>query len=77
MNAQSQPKTKYGNKLYCLIKIGVMEKNNSLLKIKTGVNQSSTILNIATVVDEKRRLCRCGKSKNKPYCSGSHAKSRI
>ena len=54
-----------------------MEKNNSLLKIKTGVNQSSTILNIATVVDEKRRLCRCGKSKNKPYCSGSHAKSRI
>jgi len=58
-----------------------MEKD-SLLKIKVLPNapllvQGTVELILAdgtTVVKENTHLCRCGASKNKPFCDGSHAK---
>lgn len=59
-----------------------MEPKDSLLKIKVMPNgpllvQGTTELTLAdgsTVEKQNMALCRCGASKNKPYCDGSHLK---
>ena len=59
-----------------------MEKNDSLLKIKVLPNAPllvegsvEIVLADGTIaVKDKVFLCRCGGSKNKPYCDGTHAK---
>lgn len=59
-----------------------MDKNESLLKIKVLLNGpllvngtiELTLADGTTVVKDNPALCRCGASKNKPYCDGSHAK---
>lgn len=59
-----------------------MQKKESLLKIKIYPNGPILVdgtieLTLAdgTVIEkENAHFCRCGASKNKPYCDGSHAK---
>lgn len=59
-----------------------MEKKDSLLKIKVVPNApylvegtvELTLADGTVVVKENPHLCRCGASKNKPYCDGAHAK---
>lgn len=59
-----------------------MEKNNSLLKIKVLPNAPLQVdgpveiilADGIKVVKDKVFLCRCGGSKNKPYCDGTHVK---
>jgi len=57
-----------------------MKKNNekpSILFIENGPMQVSGSVQISGQYGEKHTeetiyLCRCGASKNKPYCDGSH-----
>lgn len=50
-----------------------MYKKESLLKVKVYPN--GPILVDGTVIEkENPHFCRCGASKNKPYCDGSHVK---
>ncbi|MFR9166260.1 MAG: CDGSH iron-sulfur domain-containing protein [Dysgonomonas sp.] len=59
-----------------------MEKKDSLLKIKVIPNAPYAVEGKAelimpdgtTVEKENPHLCRCGASKNKPFCDGSHVK---
>lgn len=59
-----------------------MEKKDSLLKIKVIPNApylvegtvELTLADGTVIVKENPHLCRCGASKNKPYCDGAHAK---
>ena len=59
-----------------------MESNESLLKIKVLPNGplsikgkvEITLADGTTAEKENPHLCRCGMSKNKPYCDGSHVK---
>lgn len=59
-----------------------MEKNDPILKIKFVPNGpilvegtvELTLSDGTAVTKDKPHLCRCGASKNKPYCDGSHAK---
>ena len=50
-------------------KIEVIE--NGPLKITGNINLTDNSRGISSEVNELW-LCRCGKSKNKPYCDGSH-----
>lgn len=59
-----------------------MESKESLLKIKVLPNApllvqgkvEIVLTDGTTEVKENPALCRCGASKNKPYCDGSHMK---
>jgi CDGSH-type Zn-finger protein len=59
-----------------------MESKDSLLKIKVLPNGPLLVQGKVEIVladgktEEKEgpALCRCGASKNKPYCDGSHVK---
>ncbi|MDR0988244.1 MAG: CDGSH iron-sulfur domain-containing protein [Prevotellaceae bacterium] len=59
-----------------------METNESVLRIKVIPNapllvegKVELVLADGSVqVVDKPHLCRCGASKNKPFCDGSHAK---
>lgn len=59
-----------------------MEEKDSLLKIKVLPDGpfllkgtvELTLIDGTTVTKENPALCRCGASKNKPYCDGSHLK---
>lgn len=59
-----------------------MEGKDSLLKIKVLKNApllvdgtvEIVLADGTTEVKTNPALCRCGASKNKPYCDGSHAK---
>lgn len=59
-----------------------MEKKEPLLKIKVIPNAPLLVEGVVeliladgtSVIADKPHLCRCGASKNKPYCDGSHAK---
>jgi CDGSH-type Zn-finger protein len=58
------------------------EKKESILKIKVIPNAPMlvdgkvelTLADGTTQVVDKPHLCRCGASKNKPFCDGAHAK---
>lgn len=58
------------------------EKKDSLLKIKVAPNGpyliegniELTLIDGTVVEKNKMALCRCGASKNKPYCDGTHVK---
>jgi len=57
-----------------------MEGNDSVLKMKVLANGpiivdgkfEITLANGTKEVRDKAAICRCGASKNKPYCDGSH-----
>jgi CDGSH-type Zn-finger protein len=57
-------------------------KKEDLLKIKVIPNApllvegtvELTLANGSTQVVQNPHLCRCGASKNKPFCDGAHAK---
>ncbi|MDR2994233.1 MAG: CDGSH iron-sulfur domain-containing protein [Bacillus cereus] len=59
-----------------------MEQKDSLLRIKVIPNApllvegtvELTLGDGVTVIKNNPHLCRCGGSKNKPYCDGTHAK---
>lgn len=57
-----------------------MEPNDSLLKIKVAPNApllvegtvELTLADGTVQISENPHFCRCGASKNKPFCDGSH-----
>lgn len=59
-----------------------MEKKESLLKIKVIPNAplliegtvEITLADGSVIEKTNPHLCRCGASKNKPYCDGTHAR---
>lgn len=59
-----------------------MEKSDSLLKMKVMPNGpilvkgtvELTLADGTTIEKVNPALCRCGATKNKPYCDGSHMK---
>ena len=52
------------------VEINIMENGPILVKGETEVTKNGKKIE----VNEQYALCRCGQSKNQPYCDGTHNK---
>ena len=50
------------------VEINIMENGPILVKGETSVTKNGKKIE----VNEQYALCRCGQSKNQPYCDGTH-----